>query len=69
MAACWMFGAPTSETKLGVLNSEVMDPAVWQFRLFEHASLDYLGLHEHEVRVSDRENVTNRAELDAVKPA
>ena len=65
----WMFGASTSETKLGVFNSEVMDPAIWQFRLFEHASLDYLGLHEHEHedRVGGWESVADRAEVEAAR--
>jgi hypothetical protein len=53
----------------GVFNSEVMDPAIWQFRLFEHASFDYLGLHEHEDedQVGGWENVADRAELEAAQ--
>jgi len=65
----WMFGASTSEAKLGVFNSEVMDPAIWLFRFFEHASLDYLGLHEHGDRVGGWQTVADLAELDAVKRA
>lgn len=53
-------------SEVGVFNSAVMDPAIWQFRLFEHASLDYLGLHEHEDedRVGGWENVADRADLE-----
>lgn len=51
---------------IGVFNAEVMDPAIWQFRLFEQASLDYLGLHEHdeEDRIGGWENVADRADLE-----
>lgn len=54
-------------SEVGVFNAEVMDPAIWQFRLFEHASLDYLGLHEHEdeERVGGWETVADRDELEA----
>jgi hypothetical protein len=53
-------------SEAGVFNAEVMDPAIWQFRLFEHASLDYLGLHEHEDedRVGGWETVADRSELE-----
>lgn len=54
---------------VGVFNSEPMDFAIWQFRLFEHASLDYLGLHEHEdeARVGGWESVADRAEVEAAR--
>lgn len=54
---------------VGVFNEEVMNPAIWQFRLFEHASLDYLGLHEHEDedRIGGWEHVADRAEVEAAR--
>ena len=33
---------------VGVFNSDQMDEAIWQFRLFERASLDYLGVDTGE---------------------
>lgn len=55
-------------SEVGVFNSDVMDPAIWQFRLFEHASLDYLGLHEHqdEEYVGGWQSVATRTELDSI---
>jgi hypothetical protein len=60
-----------ARSEVGVFNSEVMDPAIWQFRLFEHASLDYLGLHEHEDedRVGGWTHVMDRADLDSAQPS
>ena len=41
-------------SEVGVFNPVHMDEAVWQFRLFERASLDYLGTH---FEGSDPENL------------
>ncbi len=35
-------------SSVGVFNAEVMNPAIYQFRLVERSSLDYLELHEHD---------------------
>ncbi len=35
-------------SEIGVFHPDYMDEAIWQFRLFERASLDYLGLAEDD---------------------
>ena len=50
---------------LGVFNSRLMDDAVWNFKRYEDASLNYTGINKHQdsVKVGGFDTVANKEEV------
>ena len=53
---------------LNIFNGEVMNQAIWQFKRYEDASLEYTGInrHEDEENVGGWDTVIRREEFDAL---
>jgi hypothetical protein len=50
---------------LGVFNSALMNDAVWNFKRYEDASLNYTGINKHQdsVKIGGFDTVTNKDEV------
>ena len=50
---------------LGVFNASLMNEAVWNFKRYEDASLNYTGINKHQdsVKVGGFDTVANKEEV------